>query len=180
MTIASQKLDPTKIKISHLTSKECIAGFSCGVREIDGWAKSKAAKFHEKGRARVFIARQEGSKTPLGFYSLSFSLEKNSKLINQDDRDAWQEGAPLIYVDYIGVAKSRQGAGIGTLMLIDALRRSSAVFDNVAVYGVALRSLNDRTTKLYQVLGFGIAQDEDVNPLMILPIWTIIDLFRGR
>lgn len=43
----------------------------------------------------------------------------------------------------------------------------------------ALRSLNDQTTNLYKEFGFGIAPNEDAHPLMILPIWTIVDLFSN-
>lgn len=180
MTNVSQKLDPSKIEISHLKDRSCMSGLSCGVREIDSWTKSKAAKFHEKGRARVFVARHEGSAAAIGFYSLSFSLENSSKLVKQDDRDAWKDGAPLVYVDYIGVTRSYQSRGLGKLLLVDALKRSNTVFENVAVFGVALRSLNDRTTALYEKFGFGIAPDEDAHPLMVLPIWTVVDLFSPK
>lgn len=179
MKIANPKLDLTQIQITHLQSKECLKKFSCGEREIDHWVKSKAEKFHSKGRAKVFVARLKGNASALGFYSLSFSLENNSKLLNQDDRDAWKDGAPLVYVDYVAVNKTMQGNGIGKLLLIDALKRSNFVFENVAFFGVALRSLNDQTTNLYKEFGFGIAPNEDAHPLMILPIWTIVDLFSN-
>lgn len=61
MTNVSQKLDPNKIEITPLKDKTCISGFSCGVREIDSWTKSKAAKFQEKGRARVSLHVTRGS-----------------------------------------------------------------------------------------------------------------------
>jgi GNAT superfamily N-acetyltransferase len=180
MTNVSQKLDPSAIKITQLKDKSCVAGFSCGVKEIDAWTKSKAAKFHEKGRARVFVARHADSQATLGFYSLSFSLQNSSKLTNQEDRDAWKDGAPLVYLDYIGVIRSHQGMGLGTLLLMDTLKRANTVFNNVAVFGVALRSLNERTTLLYQKFGFGVAPDEVSHPLMILPIWTVVDLFSSN
>lgn len=66
------------------------------------------------------------------------------------------------------------------MLLVDALKRSNTVFENVAVFGVALRSLNDRTTALYERFGFGVAPDEGSNPLMILPIWTVVDLFSAK
>lgn len=64
-------------------------------------------------------------------------------------------------------------------MLADALRRVHIVSQHVAFYGVALRSLNDDTTKLYQRYGFR-KKDGDPSSLMILPIWTIRDLIEGR
>lgn len=177
MTAAIQRFDLNNVAVSHLQSKNCLNKFSCGETEIDRWASNKSQKFHTKGRARVFIARSKDNNSTLGFYSLSFSLENTSKLAAQDDRDYWKDGAPLVYIDYLAVIRPLQGKGIGQFLLVDALLRAKMVFENVAVYGVALRSLNERTTELYSKFGFGIAPNEGAHPLMILPIWTLIDLF---
>ncbi|TIO99582.1 MAG: N-acetyltransferase, partial [Mesorhizobium sp.] len=73
-----------------------------------------------------------------------------------------------------------QNCGLGKMLLVDSLRRAHLVSKHVAFYGVGLRSLNDRTTALYSKYGFAVAPDEDKFPLMILPIWSINDLFEGR
>lgn len=177
---AGQKLDLSQTNIEWIRSKDCLRRFNCGEREIDGWAKDKAWKFHDRGRARVFVARNDGGGTQ-GFYSLSFSTENSSKL-DKADRDAWKDGAPLVYVDYLAVAAPVQNCGLGSVLLIDALKRAHRVSREVAFYGVALRSLNDRTTTLYMKYGFGLAPDEEEarHPLMILPIWTVEDLFKSQ
>lgn len=64
-------------------------------------------------------------------------------------------------------------------MLMNALSRSYAVSKNVAVYGVALRPLNERVRKKYESHGFVVREEAD-NPLMILPIWHLRDLFERR
>lgn len=65
------------------------------------------------------------------------------------------------------------------MLLMDCLRRVHLVSEHVAFYGVGLRSLNERTTKLYEKFGFGIATGEETlrAPLMILPIWSLNELF---
>lgn len=66
-------------------------------------------------------------------------------------------------------------------MLFDALRKAWNIFEVLPIYGVALRSLNERTTGFYEKLAFRKAPDEDgPHPLMILPIWTIDDLFSKK
>lgn len=175
MTVG-QKQDLPPNKIAPIHSRGCLDRFNCGEREIDKWASEKAWKFHDRDRARVFVARPEGGGSALGFYSLSFSTENSSKIAKKD-RDSWKDGAPLVYIDYLAVLRSTQNSGLGTLLLIDALARANRVSTEVAFYGVALRSLNDRTTKLYSKYGFGIAPNEDRHPLMILPIWSVRDLF---
>lgn len=170
-------MDLKQIRISRLTSKDSIRTFRCGESEIDRWASSKAAKWAEQNRTKVFIAHDEGGAAAHGFYSLSFSTEEGSKLTGTD-RQIWDHGVPLVYLGYLAVQRSCQGCGLGTLLLIDCLRRAHLVSQHVAFYGVGLRSLNDRTTKLYQKYGFAIAPGEDRHPLMILPIWSLNDIFN--
>jgi ribosomal protein S18 acetylase RimI-like enzyme len=83
----------------------------------------------------------------------------------------------LIYIGYLAVLRNCQRQGLGTYLLIDALRRCFAVSSHVPFYGVGLRSLNEQTTKLYEKYGFG-KKDEERNPLMILPVWSLYDLFQ--
>ncbi|MDX0232900.1 GNAT family N-acetyltransferase [Sinorhizobium meliloti] len=180
MTAAGSSLDLDRIKISPLPSKESIHKFRCGESDIDYWVGNKAAKWHTQNRSKVFIAHDEGSQTARGFYSLSFSTEEGSKLASHQDRSIWSSGVPLIYLGYLAVQRSCQREGLGTLLLMNCLQRAHEVSRHVAFYGVGLRSLNEKTTQLYQKYGFGIANGEDSkHPLMILPIWTLNDLFGG-
>ena len=121
--------------------------------------------------------RVEGvSFDALGFYCLSFSSEDANKIAAPYREFYKTSGIPLIYLTYIAVVSPLQDQGLGTFMLIDALRRAHEVARHVAFYGVALRSLNDRTTALYERFGFGKV-DEEQYPLMILPVWSLFDLF---
>lgn len=170
------------IRISKLTDKGSVKGFQCGEHEIDRWVANKATKFSEQSRSKVFIAHTQGQSAAKGLYSLSFSQEESGKLAGVRDRDIWSGGVPLIFLNYIAVHRGCQQCGLGTVLLMDCLHRVHFVSEHVAFYGVGLRSLNARTTKLYTKFGFGMAKDEEKSstPLMILPIWSLNDLFGTR
>lgn len=172
-------MDLKQIRISQLSSRESVRRFSCGEREIDQWATGKAAKWTEQNRTKVFVGHNEGEDKALGFYSVSFSTEDQNKLMNQQERDRYPNGFPILYIGYLAVNKLYQNCGLGTILLLDALKRAHWVSQHVAFYGVGLRSLNDRTTALYSKYGFGIAPNEERNPLMVLPIWSLNDLFKA-
>ena len=72
------------VRIVPLPDKACVSKFRCGVSEIDGWAHSKCAKFHDRHHARAFCAMRENCASALGFYSLSFSAEDASKIAKND------------------------------------------------------------------------------------------------
>lgn len=179
MTNATQNLDLRSIKIVQIPDKQCVKRFSCGVDSIDNWASDKAHKFHLQDRSRVFCAVNQKSTAAAGFYALSFS-PINSNLLFFQHADRYKDGsAPFIYIDWLAVQKPLQGGGLGTLLLMNALQRSYAVSRNVAIYGVALRSLNDRTRAKYEKHGF-VVREEAAFPLMILPIWILRDLFERK
>ncbi|MCT2576490.1 MULTISPECIES: GNAT family N-acetyltransferase [unclassified Mesorhizobium] len=172
-------MDLSQIRISPFSSKDAIHNFRCGESDIDRWV-SKAPKWSEQNKARLFLAHGQGNSKAMGFYSLSFSSEDRNKLAGKQDRQMWGSGVPLIYLQYLAVQRTCQNCGLGKMLLVDSLRRAHLVSKHVAFYGVGLRSLNDRTTALYSKYGFAVAPDEDKFPLMILPIWSINDLFEGR
>lgn len=170
-----------KIDWKPIHSKDCLKNFKCGVPEIDSWAKTKAFKRHERGQSNVTVGYSEGSVSGSSFIAISLTHEDSRKLLLADHSSLWPTGAPLIYIEYLGVSTFSQSKGIGGHLLMRTFEQAYEVRRYVPIYGVALRSLNERTTSLYQTLGFRIAPKEpDQHPLMIMDIWTINDLIEGR
>lgn len=169
------------LEILHLEHRSQLSRFSCGEQGIDMWARKTAYKLHLSGRHKVYIARSVDGISPLAFFSLSLNHQSPAKLLEPRDRDAWHHGAPFLYLDWVGVLRSHQGLGIGKLMLGEAMARAVRLCEIAPVYGLALRSLNARTSTFYGKLGFRMAPDEEraSNPLMILPIFTIQQLFKA-
>lgn len=164
-----------------IRGKNCLKNFTCGVREIDAWASDKAFKRHKNGQSNVTVGYADGSISGSSFIALSLTRGATGKLLHANHSSLWPDGAPLIYVEYLAVSSATQGKGTGGRLLMQTFERAHAVRQHVPIYGVALRSLNDRTTEFYSKLGFQIAPKEPAqHPLMIMDIWTISDLFEGR
>jgi GNAT superfamily N-acetyltransferase len=172
---ANSTLDLQKIHIRPLTGSCGIEKFRCGEREIDQWVARKAKQLHLENKTRIFCARQVGNGTILGFFDLSFSSRAVPNL-HQKDESFYRGGVPLVYINYLAVLRSYQGQKLGTMLLINALQKAHSVALNVAFYGVALKSLNERTTALYMRHGFA-PRGEAVHAFMILPVWDLYDLF---
>jgi GNAT superfamily N-acetyltransferase len=169
-------LDLSKLRVIPLADKKCLSRFQCGNWDIDGFA-AKAFKFSQRNLIKVFAAHEGEAPWALGFYAFSLKMEDKRKL-GTSQAQLYQVQAPLVYIDALGVRRTYQDQGLGRMLLIDALKRAYLVSQHVAVYGVALRSLNDRTTSFYEKHGFGRLDDEK-HPLMVVPIWTLADLFEG-
>ncbi len=177
MTDASQQFDLQSIRISPLDESCPIDHFRCGTAEIDDWARKKALNLHSVNRVKVFVAQRIGESSALGFYCLSFET-KDTKRLSHGSLKQFPNLA-VVYITYIAVLRSLHRHGLGSVLLIDALRRAYGVSQHVGFYGVALRSLNDGTTRLYERYGFGIV-DDNTNPLMLLPIQSLSELFSQQ
>lgn len=177
---AGNSLDLSTLRIRPLPARECLNKFRCGEPELDRWARDKAHKFHEQRRARVFTAHLGDQNAAIGFYALSLSRELAEKLSDREHQARFDQGAYLIYITYLGVAQPIQRNGIGRVLLLDSLRKAFHAAETLPIYGIGLRSLNEKTTGFYKRMGFSVAEKEtDDHPLMIMPIWTVIELFTG-
>jgi GNAT superfamily N-acetyltransferase len=173
--ILSQEDAP--VKCERIRTKHCLLSFSCGDRGIDQHARKTAYKLDASGRSRVIAAYNDSVGMCCGYVSLAFARQTSPKLLEQQHRDMWSSGAPVIHIDHLGVDRRVQRQGNGTVLLIAALKAAHSVSKIVPVYGVSLNSLNDRTTEFYKGMGFRIAPEERANPLMMLDIWSINGLF---
>ena len=176
MTDASPSLDLQSIRISGLTKEIDISHFNCGVHDLNSWISKKCWKAHSSNRAKVFYAHREGGTTALGVYTLSLSIENTDKL-DANDRDVYKNHFPAVYLGQLAVLVGYQNQKLGTILLLNALERAHLISKHVSYYGVALRSLNDRTTSLYEKYGFK-KRETGATPLMILPVWSLQDLFE--
>jgi GNAT superfamily N-acetyltransferase len=178
MTAATPPFDIKKIRITRLDDTKSLTGFACSVREIDRWTRDKCVKHHVQNRTRVFCGHEEGSTKVLGFYCLSFASPDENQLQDDQYKDIYRgNGVPLIFVQYLAVHYVCQRNGLGKLLLLNALERALTVAQNVAFYGVGLRPIDADVAKIYYRFGFRAKDATEANPLMILPIWTIADLF---
>ena len=67
---------------------------------------------------------------------------------------------PVIHLARLAVDVKRQRQGIGTKLLLDALRRSYAVAQEVGVYAVELTALTEQARSMYLKFGFLELKDD--------------------
>lgn len=172
-------LDLRKITISPLKNEHKLVGFCCGDRGLDQFINKKATKYHQRNRVKLFCAHERDRNLVHGLYTLTMRIEETNKLLPAERDQVSDRHFPAIYIGTLAVNAACQKNKLGTIMLMNALQRSHYISQNVAVFGVALRSLNERTTRFYEKFGFGIRED-GAAPLMVLPIWTLTELIEGK
>ncbi|MCI0555767.1 MAG: GNAT family N-acetyltransferase [Anaerolineae bacterium] len=177
MTTADPPIDLKTLQIEPLGDSRCLMNFDCGEQEVNRGI-TRCCEWHGKYRNRVFCAFLPGMEFAVGFYCLGVSAHESKYL---DDSIVSANGArafvPFIYLHYLGVQSEYQKKGIGTLLLLNALERSSLTIKNIGIYGVALHALTSRSADLYDRYGFREHKGSPKYPFMILPAQSVIDLF---
>ncbi len=70
----------------------------------------------------------------------------------------------------LAIDLSQQGQGLGTDLLIDALRRIQRIADEVGFRAVTVDALDDRARQFYLRFGFESLLDSDLHLLMPMSV----------
>lgn len=102
------------------------SGFSCGEPALDAYLHKQAGQDMRRGFATVIAARQSMSpEKVVGYYTLSAASILLNSLPNETARKMPRyPSVPAIRLGRLAVETSQQGQHIGSLLVLDALRRA--------------------------------------------------------
>ncbi len=162
---------PTLI-IEPLGKQHNRAAFSCGIDDLNTYFQRQASQDIRRRIARVFVVRPESDdQTVLGYYTLSALSIDLSALPPGLAKKLPRHPVPAALIGRLAVNLECQGTGIGRILLADALKRTLAVGDEIAIHAMVVDALNAEAEAFY--LGFGFAKlGSDTNRLF-LPLKSI-------
>jgi len=145
------------------------SAFSCGFAPIDNFLKSSLSDQVRDGMVTAWLATAEGDRAVLGFYTLG-AMAVRANLGPKSWQRARVPDIPVIYIRAVAVHESMQGKGLGTALVVDAIKRCAAIAEQMGAAAVVLDVLKDehfdRRWKFYADLGFLPLQDPD-NPYRV-------------
>lgn len=164
-----------RIRFQALQDSHDTAGFTCGVAALDQWLRSVARQHISKGISRTFCAMDaDAPKQILGYYSLTVSEIDTDKL-PKDVARKLPRRAPLVLIGRLATALTMCGQGLGSMLVIDALRRIVEVSNNVGVTLIMVDAKDDQAASFYQHFGFVPLPDAPLR--LVLPVATAKQLF---
>lgn len=133
-----------------------LSRFDCDEATINTWARKEASPRHEKFKARVVTCHDGDGAEPIGLYSLMLVLEKEKAIRKTSDVSRWVRDGffPALHFEYLGVAKSHQGHGVGRFLTTDAIIAFSYLAEKIGVPVMTLRPLNRELTPFYAARNF--------------------------
>ena len=108
----------------------------------------------------------------VGFYTLSALSIDLGALPEGLARRLPRHPVPAALIGRLAVDRHAQGRGLGKLLLADAVQRTLAASEQVAVYAMVVDAKNDDARRFYRSYGFLALVDEPMR--LFLPLGSVL------
>lgn len=119
----------------------------------------------EKGLSKTFVAVESdsGGEKPLilGYYTLSSGSVAFAQMPPSERLPRYP--IPTALLGRLAVDKKAQGQGLGKRLLLDALRRSVSISEQVGIYAVEVVALDEAARAFYRKYGFASLADDPLH-----------------
>lgn len=168
------------LKVEVLAAHHGREAFSCGSDGLDRYLRSQAGQDVRRRANGVFVlVAADAVEQILGYYTLCATSLPQGVVPAAARRHVPRY--PLVSATLIGrlaVSRTRQGEGLGSLLLADAVQRAYASAETVGSSMLVVDALNDRAAAFYEGFGF---QPLPESLRLVLPMRSIAELLaRGR
>lgn len=146
-------------KIELLTGSHDVNSFDCGDEGKNDFLKKYALQNSKGGLGRTYVAIKPPESVKIyGYYTISTSAVRFENL--PDSRYLPRYPLSAILIGKLAAGTETQNQGLGTALLFDALKRAAAVAEEIGVFLVEIKALNERAKNFYIRFGFMEMLDE--------------------
>lgn len=149
------------------------SAFSCGFAPIDNFLKSSLSDQIRNGMVMAWIMTAEDDPAVLGFYTLG-AMAVRADLGPKSWKRARVPDIPVIYIRAVAMHVDTQGKGLGTALVIDAMKRCIDISEQMGAAAIVLDVLQDdhfeRRWNFYAELGFQPLGDPDNPHRVFIPM----------
>ena len=144
-------------RIEPLSRQHDREHFDCEESSLNDFLKRFARQNDEKGLGRTFVAILPGERKILGYYTLLSGAVGFHTIPENLPRYP----VPVVHLGRLAVDKTVKGQGLGAVLLLDALKRSLRIADQLGIYAVEVYALNAQAKAFYLKYGFQPLQDDE-------------------
>ncbi len=150
--------------------------FDCGSAPLNAFLRQTARQHQEKGISRTFVLTEgvaTGAKPVLGFFTLA-ATEGWTENLPPNLAKRFPSRIPAIILARLAVKKDRQGQGLGSALIAEAVTRVAALAEHLGVAGLLVDAKDEAAAAFYQKYGFTPLVSDPLR--LFLPVATIRDL----
>lgn len=131
------------------------APFRCGQAPLDEYIRGYASQDVRRNVARVFVAAPESEPGRLaGYFTLSAGSVSCSDLPEPLAKKLPRYPVPVALLGRLAVDAGFQGKGLGSILLVDACRKTAQASKTLAVAGIVVDAKNETAAEFYRHFGF--------------------------
>lgn len=131
--------------------------FHCGVASLDNYIQKQARQDIKRRVSRVFVAATvEQPNSIAGYYTLSTLSIELSQLPQDLARKLPRHPIPAALLGRLAVTQAAQRHGVGRMLLVDAIKRTLSVSDEIAIYAMIVDAIDERAQQFYEQFGFSL------------------------
>jgi GNAT superfamily N-acetyltransferase len=166
--------------ISRLDRTHDRTAFDCGQSVLNEWLRDLAGQFDRRDLSRTFVATRENQFGVVGYYSISSHRVVHEVLPDSEAKKLPRLDVPVVLIGRLAVDRNIQGQGLGALLLVDALRRSAEISQQLGIRAVEVDTIDDTARNFYLKFGFRPLLDDPRH--LFMPMHEIrklrLDLMR--
>ena len=154
------------MNIEPLSSQHDRNSFDCGEPSLNTYLRQYARQNDEKGLGRTYVAVEPGETRVEGYYTLS----TGAVTFEQVPEKLPRYPIPVVHMGRLAVDLRAQGKGLGELLLIDALKRAVQAAEQLGIYAIEVRALNERARNFYLKYGFTPLLDDELHLYLLMKV----------
>jgi len=138
--------------------------FRSGESSLDEWLQRFAGQVARQDGARTYVVT--GGSRVIGYYSLgSFQVER---AMSPQRTHLGRHPIPAILLARLAVDTSAPGSGLGSALLLDALRISALVADRIGARILVVHALHEAAAGFYLRHGFTRFESEPLSLYLLM------------
>jgi GNAT superfamily N-acetyltransferase len=161
--------------ITQLTSCHDKCVFSCGSIFLDNYLKTQAGQDAKKNVSVAYVLVPNGSNQIVGYYTISsIGIDAGELPLKIAKKLPKYPVLPAIILGRLAVDKNYHRKKIGSYLLIDALKRSYSISQQIGITAVIVEAKDQEAVNFYKHFGFVAFPENDFK--LFLPMGTIKEL----
>src|SRR5262249_48788838 len=140
--------------IEKLDRRHDRAAFDCGNTVLNDWLRLRAGQFEKKDLARTYVAVRPGESLVVGYYALATHRVSYEALSPDQAKGLPRIDVPVVLLGRLAVDRTLHGKGLGSLLLVDALRRAEHLAKAIGIRAVEVDAIDEQARAFYLKFGF--------------------------
>ncbi|MEM7620871.1 MAG: GNAT family N-acetyltransferase [Pseudomonadota bacterium] len=141
-----------KPRIETFSGDHDVSSFDCGSNALNSFLKKYALTNQKTGSAKTYLALIGGSV--VGFYSLTFGQVEFSDAPDRLKKGLPRHPIPIILLARLGIDKEWHGQGLGSGLLLDALRCTLQAADIAGTRAIVVHAKDEQACSSTSILDF--------------------------